>query len=180
MALLPGNTPKRSRFWLVDIMPKGTKGGGNEPTKIGSGTDVPFKVYVPTTQTANAIEVRTPTEGLIWAVSASGGVTEGTPLLIAATGVVVNPHVSAKYLITSPGIAASTLAAPANPADNGLTISITSTTAFAHTLTATGLLQTGSAAANVATFAAFAGAGLTLQAYGGKWLVRSQVGITFT
>ena len=179
MALLPGNTPKRSRFWLVDIMPKGTKGGGNEPTKIGSGTDVPFKVYVPVTQTANAIEVRTPTEGLIWAVSASGAVSSGAPLLLTASGA-IPPHTAAKYLITDAGVAALTLAAPANPADNGLSITITSTTAFAHTLTATGLLQTGSAAANVATFAAFAGAGLTLEAWNGKWIVRAQVGITFT
>src|SRR5215471_13390716 len=33
---------------------------------------------------------------------------------------------------------------------------------------------------NVATFAAFAGAGLTLVSFGGKWQVSAQAGITFS
>jgi hypothetical protein len=84
------------------------------------------------------------------------------------------------YVITNAGVTALTLAAPL-ATDNGISISISSATAFAHTLTATGLLQTGSAAVNVATFAAFAGATLSLRAYNLKWLVTSQnSGITFS
>lgn len=105
--------------------------------------------------------------------------TQMTLVAITADGA-VDPHTSKDYIITKAGVAAMTLAAPTAGTDDGITISIKSSTAFAHTLTATGLLQTGSANANVATFAAFAGAGLTLRAYNGKWLVLTQVGITFS
>ena len=44
----------------------------------------------------------------------------------------------------------------------------------------TNLLSTGVAGVSVATFAAYAGAGLTLKAYNGLWQVMSSVGITFT
>ena len=57
---------------------------------------------------------------------------------------------------------------------------VASTTAYAHTVTATGLLQTGSASVNVATFAAQAGCSLTLMAYNGKWVVLSSNGVTFS
>lgn len=78
-----------------------------------------------------------------------------------------------------------TLAAPnagdsATGGDDGKEIQLISTTANAHTLTATGLLQTGAAAVNLATFAANAGAGLRLRANNGKWQVLQQIGITFT
>ena len=84
---------------------------------------------------------------------------------------------SRDYVITKAAVAALTLAAPSQ---DGLNISVVSSTAFAHTITATGLLQTGSASVNVATFAASAGAGVSLQSFGGKWMVRSEVGITFS
>ena len=99
----------------------------------------------------------------------------------AATALTANGAISVsiarRYVITKAGVLAATLAAPA--ADN-LEINIISDTANAHTLTATGLLATGSAAVDVATFAAFAGAGLTLRSYGGTWAVVSSVGITFS
>jgi hypothetical protein len=178
MSLLPGNSPKRTRFRLVDLMPKGTLGGGNEKTQIGDGADVPLKVYVPTAQSVNSLEVRTPAEALVWGISASGGLVESTALL-SADGA-VSPHLAANYIVTKAGVAALTLAAPTAGTDDGVTITITSNTANAHTLTATGLLQTGATATDAATFAAHAGAGLTLQAYQGKWMVQSQVGITFS
>lgn len=53
-------------------------------------------------------------------------------------------------------------------------------TANAHTITATGLYQSGSAAVNLATFAAFAGAQMTLMALNAKWVVMSSIGVTFT
>jgi len=101
------------------------------------------------------------------------------PTAIAASGpVAVRPSTS--YVVTKAGVAALTLAAPTATTDDGVIITIFSNTAFAHTLTATGLLNTGSASVNVATFAAFAGAGLTLEAYQGKWMVISQIGVTFS
>jgi hypothetical protein len=89
----------------------------------------------------------------------------------------INPNLSATYSITKAGVLADTLAAPTV---DGVTITITSNTAFAHTITATGLLQTGSASVNVATFAAFAGASLQLVSIGGKWSVLTSNGVTFT
>lgn len=101
------------------------------------------------------------------------------PSPIAANGA-VPAHAGHVYVVTKAGVCAMTLAAPTAGADDGLEITLTSNTAFAHTLTATGLFQCGTAAVNLATFAAQAGAGLTLMAYGGKWNVVASVGITFS
>lgn len=108
----------------------------------------------------------------------AGGVIKQL-LVISASGAVA-PRAAASYVITKAGVAALTLAAPTATTDDGTEITITSNTANAHTLTATGLLQTGSASVNLATFAASAGAGLTLIAYQGKWNVLASVGITFS
>lgn len=99
---------------------------------------------------------------------------------IAASGAIL-PHVGATYVITkSSAAAAMTLAAPTATTDDGLIITVTSNTAKAHTITATGLLQTGAATTDVATFAAFAGCSVTLMAYQGKWNVISQNVVTFS
>lgn len=92
----------------------------------------------------------------------------------------VNPNTAANYVITKAGVLADTLAAPTAGTDDYKIVIIKSTTNNAHTLTATGLLQCGASATDVATFAAFAGAGLTLMAYNAKWLVLNSVGITFS
>jgi hypothetical protein len=78
MSLLPGNTPKRSRFRLVDVMPKGTLGGGHEPTAIGDGTDVPLKIYIPATgQTVDSFELLNPSESVLFALDPNGNVRQG-------------------------------------------------------------------------------------------------------
>jgi hypothetical protein len=92
----------------------------------------------------------------------------------------IDPHTSQTYVITKAGVLADTLAAPTAGTDDGTVIVVTSNTANAHTITATGLFQCGTAAVNLATFAAEPGAGLTLMAYQGKWNVTSAVGITFS
>lgn len=92
---------------------------------------------------------------------------------ITASGA-INPHQSANYVITKAGVAAMTLGAPTSGADDGVTIQIWSNTANAHTVTATGLFQDGSANSNVETFAAHAGAALYLTAYQGKWMAQEQ------
>jgi hypothetical protein len=106
-------------------------------------------------------------------------VTPGQLVSLAASGA-INPHVSASYLITKAGVAALTLAAPTGNVDDGTTIDVTSTTANAHTITATGLLQTGTSAVNLATFAAYAGARVTLTAYQGVWYAQDPIGVTFS
>lgn len=91
----------------------------------------------------------------------------------------IPPHVQHTYVITKGSAAALTLAAPTSGTDDGNEIVIISNTAFAHVLTATGLLNTGSANHNTATWAAQLGGALTLMAFGGKWVALAQIGITF-
>lgn len=76
--------------------------------------------------------------------------------------------------ITKAGVCAVTLAAP-TAAQDGIEIEFTSQTANAHTLTATGLINDGvtGGAKNLATFAAFAGASITLKASSLTWNVIS-------
>jgi hypothetical protein len=175
MALPNSTTNQPSRFSQVEVLPRGAGGAGHAPT-IGAGATVPLAIILPANQTANAIEVRTAAGVLIFKVGPNGGTVINT--ITAAGAIPVRP--SATYTITNAGITALTLAAPTAGADDGVTLTIQSATAFAHTLTATGLLQTGSASVNVATFAAFAGANVRLRAYNGKWMVESSVGITFS
>lgn len=102
-----------------------------------------------------------------------------TPSTLSVNGA-IPAHTGHTYVITKAGVLADTLAAPTAGTDDGIEITITSDTANAHTLTATGLLDTGTASVNLATFAAFKGAGLTLMAFNGRWKVLSAVGITFS
>lgn len=90
--------------------------------------------------------------------------------LIAVDGAVA-PHANRVYVLTKGSALALTLAAPTAVTDDGLVIILTSNTAFAHVLTATGLLQVGTVKTDVATFPAFAGGSLTLMAYNAKWNV---------
>jgi len=103
-----------------------------------------------------------------------------TKQIISASGAgkisLSNPLV----IITAGATATLTLPAPASPAQDGLELSIISTTGFAHTVTATGLFNNGTAAVNLATFAAFSGANLQLVAFGGEWYVTSQNAVTIT
>lgn len=97
-----------------------------------------------------------------------------------ATSGAINPHVSGTYFITKAGVEALTVAAPTAGTDDGIKLVFYSTTNFAHTITATGLLATGSASVNAATFAAFAGARLTMIAYQGLWYTAGGQGTTFS
>lgn len=98
--------------------------------------------------------------------------------LIAASGA-LSPSLPGRSLITKAGVAALTLAAPA-AADDGMIQQIVSTTANAHTVTATGLFQDGAGHVNLATFAAQIGASLTLMALSGKWIVLGNQGVTMS
>jgi hypothetical protein len=82
--------------------------------------------------------------------------------------------------LSKAGVGAYTLAAPTDVTDDGLILIITSTTANAHVVTATGLIEDGvtGGSKNTATFAAFAGASITLMALGAKWHVLSSNNVT--
>lgn len=101
------------------------------------------------------------------------------PLVIVSGNQAIPANTSATYVVTKGSICAMTLAAPTVTTSDGVEITITSNTAFAHTLTATGLLQTGSASINQANFGAFAGCTIRLMAYQGKWNVISVNVVTF-
>ncbi len=90
---------------------------------------------------------------------------------ISASGAIA-PHVGATYVITKSAAAAvMTLAAPTATVDDGLIITITSSTAQAHTVTATGLFADGAGHVNLATFGGSAGASMQIMAFNAKWLV---------
>lgn len=154
---------------------------GAQPMQVfGAGTDTINSIATATgvSQGVNTAAVYVCNVAGNWEVPISSLVTS-SPTTIGANGA-VPAHVAHTYVINKAGVAALTLAAPTAVTDDGLEITLTSSTANAHTLTATGLLQTGAAAVNLATFAANAGAGLTLMAFNAKWIVLSQIGITFS
>jgi hypothetical protein len=116
-----------------------------------------------------------------WVNFSEFGANSVNDQLIAITASGAITPTGGNYVITKSSAAAvMTLAAPTSGVQNGAVLHITSSTTQAHTITATGLLGTGSASVNVATFAAFAGSGVTLVAFNGKWLVVSSVGVTFS
>jgi hypothetical protein len=98
----------------------------------------------------------------VTAVSAAGAIT-------IAQGIVA---------VTATSAAALTLAAPSSV--DGTIIRIVSTTAFAHKVTFTGgTLKDGTATAKTtATFAAYAGAQITVMAYGSNWYLIDSVAAT--
>lgn len=101
-------------------------------------------------------------------------------IALSGTTDAINPHSEANYIVTGSAVDAMTLAAPTSGIDDGVEIFVSSNTAYAHTITATGLLQTGATYVNVATFAAHPGAGVRLKAYAGKWNVMYANAITFS
>lgn len=101
------------------------------------------------------------------------------PVNILSVDGAIPAHASGFYVITKGSAIALTLAAPTATMDDGIEIVITSSTAFAHVITATGLLKTGASTVNTATCSAFAGASVTFKAYQGLWYVLSQNAQTF-
>ena len=75
-------------------------------------------------------------------------------------------------IFTKAGVNAMTLAAP-SAGQAGTRMTFVAGTANAHTITATGLIDDGvtGGSKNVATFAAFVGASIVLEAYNSKWVV---------
>jgi len=64
--------------------------------------------------------------------------------------------------------------------DDGKYFLFISTGAYAHTFTATGILNTGAAAVNTATFAAHAGCSLLLMCFNAQWYVVYSNGASFS
>jgi hypothetical protein len=109
-----------------------------------------------------------------------GDAFQGPITVLSGTADVINAHVSGNYIVNTGSADAMTLGAPTVGVDDNVSIVIYSATAFAHTLTATGLLQTGQNKTGVLTFAAFAGCGCVLRAFNGKWQVIGSQTMTYT
>jgi hypothetical protein len=103
-----------------------------------------------------------------------------TTVALTGSADALSPHASYAYMLNRAGVDAVVLSAPTTGTDDDISVLLISNSAFAHTITATGLLLTGTASVNVATFAAFKGASLHLRAYQGKWYVIASNGITFS
>jgi hypothetical protein len=90
----------------------------------------------------------------------------------------INPLTNTAKL-TKGSAGAYTLAAP-TIAQEGHILTIVSDSAYAHVVTATGLINDGvtGGAKNTATFAAFAGASIMLQAINQKWAVLNKNVVT--
>lgn len=108
---------------------------------------------------------------------------EGSLVVLSGSADAIPPHSAGLYQVNRAGVDAMTLAAPTagsveTGGDDGKEIEVFSTTANAHTLTATGLFQDGAAHVNTATFAAQLGANIRLMAFNGKWVVLTLQGVT--
>lgn len=109
-----------------------------------------------------------------------------TPISTIAANGALSVSSGRYILITKAGVIALTLAAPTVGVQDGMVITITAANgAFADTLTATGLLQTGGAGSpyTTATFGvttAYNGASLTIYSWNGYWYVLSSQGVTFS
>lgn len=103
----------------------------------------------------------------------------GINALAAADGAIaVSDGASREIMITKGSLCALTLAAPAADRQR---VTVTSTTAFAHTITTVDLIHDGTTGTHdLATFAAFPGASLSLIGYSGKWYVVANNAVTIT
>jgi len=101
---------------------------------------------------------------------------------VGQNGAIPVPVKNTTYLLTkATALASTTLAAPAKDQD-GLRVTLTSATSAAHVIMATTLLADAVSGSphTTATYAAFIGASLTLEAANGVWNVVSSVGVTIT
>ena len=106
----------------------------------------------------------------------TGGVKLTTQALADDGAITIKSGV---VLLTKATALAATLAAPTATTDDGKVLHIISTTAAAHTVTATTIgFNAGDAASDVGTFGAAIGNSITIVAYQGEWYVLNNVNVT--
>lgn len=107
--------------------------------------------------------------------------TDDVVVSVGQDGAIPPPTSNTVVNINKASAAALTLAAP-SLVDNGLALILTSQTAFAHVITATGLLADGAVGSphTTATFVAQKGASLTLIAENGLWNVSALQNVVIT
>ena len=100
-----------------------------------------------------------------------------TPIVVANPDTThAIPIANGVVIMTKGSASAFTLAAPTATTQDGTRMTFISNSAYAHVITATGLIHDGvtGGAKNTATFGAYVGASLTLVAYQAKWYVESK------
>jgi hypothetical protein len=167
----------------------GSNGFSISPTvnDVGSCTRT-AQLYLPHIYVNRGIKRDCTTTGawVDFAPAAGADFPSPTPLTTIAANGALSVSSGNYALITKAGVIALTLAAPTAGVDDGMVITISADNgAFADTLTATALLQTGGSGSpyTTATFGvttAFNGASLTLRAYGGFWFVMASINVAFT
>lgn len=109
-------------------------------------------------------------------VASSADVVENVVVASANGAVTIQP---CTVVITKASACALTLGTPTT-AQNGTKITFVSTTAAAHTVTASTIgFNDGGTASDVGTFGAAKGNGFSCVAYGGQWYVLTNVNVTF-
>ena len=99
---------------------------------------------------------------------------------VGADGVISVPVRDTLFIITkATALASSTFANP-SAAQNGLTVTFFAGTNAAHVVTTTTVYDGTTGAHTTLTFAAFIGASVTLTAFNGAWLVKSNNAVTIT
>jgi hypothetical protein len=122
-----------------------------------------------------------------WAAVPWGGLDSRPPYneeqaTVGQNGAIPIPVKNTTYLLTkATALSSTTLAAPAKDQD-GLRVTFTSATAAAHVLTATSLFADAVSGSphSTATFAAYIGASLSVEAANGVWNIVNSTGITVT
>ena len=110
------------------------------------------------------------------AQTANGGVKGEFAAYAADGAIALRSHTA---IITKGTAAALTLAVPTATTHDGVIINVISTTAAAHTVTATTVgFNAGDAASDVGTFGAAIGNGFSFVAYQGEWYVLNNTNVT--
>ena len=105
-----------------------------------------------------------------------GGVKPAYAVYAANGAISLYSHTA---VITKGTAAALTLAAPTADTHDGVVITVISTTAAAHTVTATTIgFNAGDAASDVGTFGGAIGDGFSFVAYQGEWYVLTNTNVT--
>jgi len=125
--------------------------------------------------------------GVVGADTAGGDLTQtdafqAVPVVLTGTADAIPIYgQSTNFIINTGSADACTLPLPVAGTDDNLTVAVWSATAFAHTVTLpSAKLAAGVALKTIATFAAFAGAGVLLRAWNGTWQVIGSTGATLS
>lgn len=148
-----------------------------------------FELIMDAAQTEKPFQIKDSSGNVIFSIDkdgvtvASGAVAAKNPVVaVTADGAIAVPSGNTDYFITKAGVAAMTIADPANnAATNGKRLQFISATANAHTLdnsAGSGFFSSGGATKDVATWGGAIGDRLTIEAYAGKWYIVDLLNIT--